>query len=173
MEILLVIDMLNDFIKEDGALYCGPASQKMVPFVRDKIAQFRTKGAPVLFVADSHEPDDKEFDMFPPHCVKGTKGAKVLAGLMEEGDRLIHKKRYSAFYGTQLEDILDSLRKGKDLTVHVVGVCTNICVLYTVEELRNRDIRTVVYREGVASFDEAAHEFALTQMESVLGAELV
>lgn len=173
MDILLVIDMLNDFIKEDGALFCGPASQKMLPFVKDKISQFRTKGTPVLFVADNHDPDDKEFAMFPPHCVQDTDGAKVVDGLFQEGDLLIHKKRYSAFYGTDLSNLLDTMGKEKELTVHVVGVCTNICVLYTVEELRNRDIRTVVYREGVASFDELAHEFALTQMESVLGATIV
>ena len=57
--------------------------------------------------------------------------------------------------------------------VSVVGVCTNICVFFTVEELCNRDKRVVVYREGVASFDEAAHAFALQQMESVLGAQVV
>ncbi|HAG08307.1 MAG TPA: cysteine hydrolase, partial [Desulfotomaculum sp.] len=53
------------------------------------------------------------------------------------------------------------------------GVCTNICVLYTVEELCNRDYKVVVYRQGVASFDLQAHNWALVQMESVLGAKVI
>ncbi len=173
MDVLLVIDMLNDFIEPDGALYCGPAAEKIVPFVAEKVNQFRTEGKPMIFVADSHEPDDKEFAMFPPHCIMGTQGAQVWGSLWKEGDPLIRKTRYSAFYGTEMDDLLGSYRKEGPLNVHVVGVCTNICVMYTVEELRNRDIRTIVYKDGVASFDEAAHDFALSQMESVLGAELV
>jgi nicotinamidase/pyrazinamidase len=45
--------------------------------------------------------------------------------------------------------------------------------MYTVEELRNRDIKTIVYKKGVASFDEEAHKFALNQMKAVLGAEVI
>jgi nicotinamidase-related amidase len=173
MDVLLVIDMLNDFILPDGELYCGPTAEKIVPLVIEKINQFRAEGYPVLFVADNHEKDDKEFAMFPPHCVKGTKGAQVLDGLWKEGEPIIHKTRYSAFYGTNLDTILRSYQAEEELVVHVVGVCTNICVMYTVEELRNRDLKTLVYKESVASFDTAAHEFALSQMGKVLGAELI
>jgi nicotinamidase/pyrazinamidase len=56
--------------------------------------------------------------------------------------------------------------------VEVVGLCTHICVMYTVEELCNRDYRVVVHRDGVASFDQEAHAWALKQMAEVLGAEI-
>lgn len=173
MDVLLVIDMLNDFILPDGKLYCGSTAEKIVPLVIEKINQFRTEGNPVLFVADSHEKEDKEFAMFPPHCIKGTRGAQVLGALWQEGEPIIHKTRYSAFYNTNLDALLRSYQDEGELIVHVVGVCTNICVQYTVEELRNRDLKTLVYKDLVASFDTAAHEFALSQMGTVLGAELI
>jgi len=82
----------------------------------------------------------------------------------------VPKSRYSGFCKTNLNDILRDLDPE---IVEVVGVCTNICVLYTVEKLRNRDYKVVVHRDGVASFDQDAHLWALKQMESVLGAEIL
>jgi len=175
MKVLLVIDMLNDFLLPSGPLYCGDKAQAIVPLVKRTLQAFRKEGAPIFFVADAHRKDDVEFDRFPPHCIKGTSGASLLAGLYAEGEPIIEKTRYSAFYNTDLEEQLEALSQtsGEPLEVHVVGVCTHICVYFTVEELRNRDIKTIVYRDGVASFDDVAHDFCLTQMESVLGAEIL
>jgi|SRR6056297_132897 len=171
MKILLIIDMLKDFMDRDGVLFCGEDSKKIIPFIKNKINKFKSDNFPIIFIADSHEEDDKEFEMFPKHCVKGSKGAEILEELFFKDAPVLKKSRYSGFFNTKLEELLYSY--GSDIEVHVVGVCTNICVMYTVEELRNRDIKTYVYKDGVASFDPAAHEFALNQMESVLGAEIL
>lgn len=167
---LLVVDMLKDFIRPDGKLYSGESAERIVPFVRGKIEEFRRAGQEVVFICDRHEPDDREFERFPVHCVDGTEGAEIIEELRFEGyeDAITGKQRYSGFFNTDLEEQLEEVDE-----VSVVGVCTNICVFFTVEELCNRDKRVVVYREGVASFDEAAHAFALQQMESVLGAQVV
>ena len=171
MKILLVIDMLKDFMDSEGVLYCGEDSEKIIPFVKNKIQEFKDDNYPVIFIADSHKENDKEFEMFPKHCIKGSEGAKILEELLIEDALVVKKSRYSGFFNTKLEELICSY--GKNVGVHVVGVCTNICVMYTVEELRNRDIKTYVYKDGVASFDLEAHEFALHQMESVLGAEII
>ena len=171
MKILLVIDMLKDFMDSEGVLYCGEDSEKIIPFVKNKIQEFKDDNYPVIFIADSHKENDKEFEMFPKHCIKGSEGAKILEELLIEDALVVKKSRYSGFFNTKLEELICSY--GKNVGVHVVGVCTNICVMYTVEELRNRDIKTYVYKDGVASFDLEAHEFALNQMESVLGAEIL
>ena len=55
----------------------------------------------------------------------------------------------------------------------VVGVCTDICVMHTVADLRNRNYDVEVPKDCVASFDQDNHEFALKHMKSVLGAEIV
>lgn len=176
MKVLLVIDMLNDFIRPEGALFCSQAGADMVPYVAGVLHCYRQEEDPVIFLADAHDPDDKEFDRFPCHCVKDSWGAQVIEELYKEGEPIIEKTRYSGFYGTDLEKTLLDLAPDGDLSqleVELVGVCTNICVLYTAEELRNRDILTRVYKDGVATFDEATQTFTLGQMESVLGVELI
>ncbi len=168
---LLVIDMLNDFLEEEGALFCGPASREIIPFVARKMKEAREAGEPVIFICDRHMAHDKEFEMFPPHCVAGTAGAGVTPELTHrEGDLVIPKRRFSAFFGTDLDLHLRELGVRE---VVLVGVCTNICVLYTAADARMLGYDVTVHREGVASFDQEAHEFALKQMESVLGAKVV
>ena len=170
MKALLVIDMLHDFVSADGALYVGPGVERIVPFVERKVAEFKREKAPVFFIADNHERDDSEFDMFPPHCVAGTPGSAVAGGVgFEPGDRVIQKRRYSAFFGTDLD--ISLREKGVD-ELHLVGVCTNICVLYTAADARNLGYRVVLHKEGVASFDVKAHDFALLEAEKTLGCEV-
>lgn len=173
---LLVIDMLNDFCTTEGVLARDQEgkvyAQGIIPFVAQKLKEALEAGWQVFFICDHHDENDIEFNRFPKHCVAGTEGAQVIEELSVPEDKkgqvhYIAKQRYSSFYNTNLAEQLEGIDE-----VHVVGVCTNICVLYTVEELCNRDIKTVVYRDGVASFDAEAHRFALAQMESVLGAEI-
>ena len=54
----------------------------------------------------------------------------------------------------------------------ICGVLTNICVLHTTADARNRDYQVEVPADCVASPDEKAHQFALEHMEKVLGAKL-
>ena len=168
--VLIVVDMLRGFCEEGNPLYCGAGARQIIPRIAAKIAEYNADRQPVIFLQDSHEPEDPEFQMFPVHCVKGTQEVEIVPELsgLAENEILIPKNRYSGFHGTHLEQILAD--RGPD-RIEVCGVCTNICVLYTVEELRDRYYVTVL-REMVASFDEQAHDFALAQMESVLGATL-
>jgi len=170
--VLLVIDMLEGFLHKQNPLYCGPTAEAIIPFVKSKIEEYAKTNELVVFVADNHEQHDWEFKKFPPHCIRGTREAEVVHELKGIAKReiLITKTRYSAFFKTNLADILE---KEKPDLVEVVGVCTNICVLYSVEELENRDCNVRVYKNGTASFDQQAHEFALKQIQSVLGAEVV
>lgn len=166
---LLVIDMLHDFVSPQGKLYCGESAGKIIPFIRQRIEEFYQKGDKVIFICDNHDPDDREFIKFPPHCITDTIGAEIISELNFSCYRqeIVYKKRYSGFFQTDLAERL----KGVD-QVFLVGVCTNICVFFTAEELCNRDIRTIVYIQGVTSFDQKAHQFALNQMKDVLGVEL-
>ncbi len=168
---LLVIDMVRDFVEPDGKLFVGPAAAEVVRAIASRIAEARAQGWPVVYVCDRHAPDDSEFAMFPPHCVAGTPGAEVVAELGPwPEDRVIPKRRYSAFFQTDLDLTLREL--GVDEIV-LTGVCTNICDLYTAADARMLGYRVVVPRDCVASFDEAAHEFALKEMERTLGVHVV
>nr|PZN07670.1 MAG: nicotinamidase [Caldicoprobacter oshimai] len=167
---LLVIDMLNDFIKPDGALYIGEAAQRVTKEIETIIGKARQEGIPVIYICDNHRADDAEFNMFKTHCVKETKGAEIIEELTPQpGDYIIPKRRYSAFFGTDLDATLREMGVSE---LVLVGVCTNICVLYTAADARMLNYEVAVVRNGVASFSQEAHEFALKEMENTLGVKV-
>jgi len=169
-KVLLVIDMLNDFIKEDGKLYIGDSGGKIILPIQKEIENFRKEKDLIFYICDYHRPDDKEFNLFPPHCISGTKGAEIIKELVPfKNDFIIYKRRFSGFFQTDL-DI--SLREEEILELELVGVCTNICVLYTAASARMLNYKVTVLKDAVASFDEQAHNFALKQMKDILGVEI-
>jgi nicotinamidase/pyrazinamidase len=168
--LLLVVDMLKGFLDPRGSLYCGDSARAIIPFVASKAREQLSASRPVIYVCDNHEPDDPEFRMFPAHCVRGTWEAQVIDELPTRGAIVLPKHTLSCFKDTQLDARLADLRPE---AVDVAGVCTNICILYAVYELLLRGLRTRVFRQGVASFDQAAHEFALGEIQRTLGAEVL
>jgi len=168
---LLVIDMIEDFVREGGALYCGPSMAKIVPVIQRELVRARASGEPVVYLTDNHLPNDAEFAMFPPHALVGTKGAEVVPELAPaNGDVVITKRRYSGFFGTDLDITLRE--RGVD-TLRLVGDCTNICVLYTAADARNLGYAVEVLQDAVTSFDEEAHRDALRELEKTLGATIL
>ncbi len=168
---LIVADMLRDFMEPQGTLYLGDAARGIIPFVARKIEETRAAGGVVIYACDAHAPDDKEFRLFAPHAVKGTRGAELIPEFQVlPGDYRVEKTTYSCFYQTGLDEILQREQVER---VEIVGVCTSICVLETVKELFDRNLPRLVYREGVADFDPEGHAFALKYMQRVLGATVV
>lgn len=165
MPALLVIDMLKDFVYEDGALVVT-GSMDLVGPINEKIREFRDKGEPVIFVCDAHDPSDKEFKVWPPHAIEGTRGSEVIDELDKRPeDTLIKKTRYSAFFNTDLEEVLKE--KGVDELV-LTGVLTDICVMHTAVDADMRDYKVVVPRNCVGSVTHEAHEWALKHMEDII-----
>jgi nicotinamidase-related amidase len=168
---LLVIDMIEDFVHEGGALYCGPSMAHIVPVIKGELERARSSGELVVYLKDDHLPDDAEFAQFPPHAIAGTKGAEIVPELApRSGDIVVPKRRYSGFFGTDL-DI--TLRERDVDTLRLVGDCTNICVLYTAADARNLGYAVEVVRDGVTSFDLEAHADALRELEKTLGATIL
>ncbi|MFC1979785.1 cysteine hydrolase family protein [Chloroflexota bacterium] len=167
--VVLVIDMTRAFLEEGHALYCGDKARSIIPKVQRLLERELAQGAAVLFLNDHHERDDLEFKMFPPHSIAGTAETEIIPELAEYPGEVIPKKRFSAFYGTTLDERLNQLKPEK---VIFSGVCTDICVMNTVADARNRDYQVEVPVDCVASFNEAAHEWALQNMEKGVGAKL-
>ena len=166
---LLVVDMVVGFMEPGHNLYCGDKAREIVPRVRRLIEDELAKGSAVFFICDNHDPDDLEFQMFPVHCVKGTEEAEVIGELAGYDGVMIPKRRYSAFYDTDLERRLTELAPDK---IIICGVCTDICVMHTASDARNRDYSVEVPADCVASFDPSAHAYALDHMEKILGANV-
>jgi len=167
--VVLVTDMLRGFLEEGYPLYCGAKARRIIPNVQSLLERELAQGTKVFFICDHHAPNDTEFKMFPPHCIEGTVEAEIIPELARYEGEIIPKRRYSAFFDTPLEKKLRELKPEKLI---VCGVCTDICVLHTVADARNRDYEVEVPIDCVASFDEKAHRFALEHMEKILGAKL-
>lgn len=170
-EALIIIDMLNDFVLE-GAPLEVPNTRKVIPVIKKEIEKARIEKNPVIYVCDSHEPDDKEFSRFgwPPHAVKGTEGAKVIKELEpQKDDIIIEKTTYSGFYNTALDEILKRL--GID-SLRLTGCVTHICVMFTASDATLRGYNVAVVKDGVAGLSHEDHEAGLRIMKNVLGAKI-
>lgn len=165
MRALLVIDMLRDFVEEKGSLPV-PGAVRLIKPINEVIKKFREKGEPVIFVCDSHDEDDREFKAWPKHAVTGSRGAEVVDGLDKEvADPVVRKKRYSAFYNTDLEKVLKE--KKVDHLV-LTGVLTDICVMHTAVDAAMRNYKVTVLKDCTASVSDERHDWALQHMRDVV-----
>ena len=169
---VLVIDMVRGFLEPGHNLYCGDDARTIIPKVVDLLERETGAGAQVLFISDHHDPDDLEFQIFPVHCVTGTSEPDVIPELSRfvTGENVVPKNRYSGFFNTDLEQRLERLQPDK---LVICGVCTDICVLHTTSDARNRDYTVEVPTDCVASFNADAHGWALQHLEKILGATVV
>ncbi len=167
---VLVTDMLRGFMDEECPLYCGPNARSIIPNIQKLLERETAAGSKIFFICDNHDPDDLEFKMFAPHCIEGTAETEVIPELAKFPGEIIKKKRYSAFTGTELAAKLKKLKPEKLI---IGGVCTDICVCHTAADARGLDYNVEVPIDGVASFDERAHAYALEHMEKVLGVNMV
>jgi nicotinamidase-related amidase len=166
---LLVVDMQNDFLVPPAPL-ATPRGLEIVPVVAALADAARRQGLPVVYTQEQHRDDESDFGIElhfePPHCLEGTPGADIVDGLTPRpGDVLIRRKRrYDAFLGTDLELWLHANRVENLI---VTGVCTDICVISTVQHARNADFRCFVVSDGVDGTSRERHQAALLCMSHV------
>jgi nicotinamidase-related amidase len=171
-EALLVIDMLNDFVREGSPLEV-PDTRAIIPVIRQEIEKAHAAGNPVIYVCDTHAADDKEFSKFgwPAHAVKGTRGAGIVDELKPAGsDIVIPKTTYSSFYGTDLDTTLRRL--GVD-SLRLTGDVTHICILFTAADAVLRDYKVAVVEDGVAGLAREDHDAAIRIMKNVMAVQIV
>ena len=169
--VVLVVDMLKGFLEPGHNLYHAD-SRRIIPNVHELISREIAAGSEILFLSDNHDPDDLEFNIFPVHCVVGTEETEVIPELSEfvPGRVVVPKKRYSGFFNTDLAGRLADLAPGK---LMVCGVATNVCVMHTISDARNRDYEVEVYSDCVSGPDAEAHRWALSHCQRVLGAKVI
>jgi len=125
---LVVVDMQNDFAHPDGKLFV-PDAPATIPRIARLLAWARGQGMFVVFTQDTHYPGDPEFPIWGEHCLAGTWGWQIVDALApREGELVLPKRRYDAFYGTPLDHEL-RLRRIERLVL--CGTVASICVHYT------------------------------------------
>ncbi|MFG6280545.1 isochorismatase family cysteine hydrolase [Microbacterium sp. 5K110] len=134
------------------------------PRVRDLIAACRENGVPVVFIQEVHKPSlvdiGRELDGAEGvHCIEGDPGTELAAWLEPRPEEfVIRKRRYSAFFATELELALKSYRAD---TVLLVGGLTDVCIHYTAVDAHQHDYRVRVLTDCVAGSSRCAHDAAL------------
>jgi len=168
---VLVVDMQSDFL-DPGAPIATPGGLELIARINRLTARARALQMPVIFTQEMHRADKSDFgielEFEPPHCLEGTPGMDLAKELdVAPSDyRILNKRRYDAFLGTDLETLLRSHRIENLI---VTGVCTDICVTSTVQHARNLDFRCYVVRDCVAGTSPERHEAALLCLSHVFG----
>lgn len=175
---LLIVDMQNDFCKQDGVL--GLAGKdlsmvaKIIATLNNFIQNVRNAGAMIVFIKQtclpkgrSHSPVQEYFrnkiNNTADYSIDGTWGHEIISDLVvNDDDILIKKYRASAFVGTPLDLILKS---NGISTLILTGVWTNGCIESTARDAQQHDYFCVVAEDCVASTDKKLHQNSIYVMK--------
>lgn len=132
------------------------------------VAAARTAGVPVVFFSEVHRPDGVDFGRELDgdegiHCVEGADATELWPTLTPgPGEYAIAKRRYSCFFGTDLEILLKGLGAS---TLILIGGLTDVCVHYTFVDGHQHDYRVRVVSDCVIGSTQARHAASLSAME--------
>ena len=165
---LVVIDMINDFVT---GIFKNERAEKIIPNVKQLLNFARENKIPVVYVNDAHLPNiDIEFDVWGQHAVAGTWGAQVVDELKpEKDDFVLQKRRYSAFQGTDLDQLLRELKVD---TLILTGVVTDICIQHTAADAFFRGYKIIVPEDCVEAINEQTQKAALDYLKRVYGSKI-
>lgn len=180
-EALLIVDYTNDFVAEDGKLTAGAPARAIAPEVNRLAEKFRAAGDFVFLPTDLHvagDPYHPETKLFPPHNEENTWGRAYYGDLeswfqahqKEQNVIAFPKRRYSSFAGTPLDQWL---RERQITSVHIIGVCTDICVMHTAIDAYNLGYTITIHQDACATFNPGGDAFALNHFKNSLGATII
>ncbi|MGI6756090.1 MAG: cysteine hydrolase family protein [Atopobiaceae bacterium] len=166
---LLIVDMLYDFCDPSGLVFY-PQNREVLPQIARVLEACRKHNKLVVFLQHftrSGKPDEKSAGM-RPCCIEGTRGVEIDPMLEVDLDRdyVIRKRRYSGFFGTDLDLVL---RENHVKHLIVVGTKTNCCIRATVTDAFYLNYDPIVVRECVATNDETVNRVNLEDIDKYLG----
>lgn len=169
---LIVIDIqASTFIDNstDRAIANMPGYRDRMLAARALIDAAHDTGVPVVFVQEIHRADGVDFGREldgdeEVHCLDNDPRTEIAFDEMgfRPGDYIVPKRRYSAFFGTDLEILLRGL---KAKTLLLCGGLTDVCVHYTFVDGHQWDYHCRVAEDCVAGSSIAAHDASLRAME--------
>ena len=182
------VDVQRDFVLPGGKLYV-PAAEKLLPNIRRLTDAARQGKVFLVSHGDFHTPNDPEFKIFPPHCVKGTPGSELVpeaitekiarvpndpdAKLPDDLTRyqqiLLEKQTLSIFESRHANDLVQKL--GTQAEFVVFGVVTEYCVSLAVKGLLERGRRVAVVTDAIETLKKDEGEKAVAEFVR-LGARL-
>ena len=166
---LIVVDMQNDFVREDGALPV-PGAAETVHRIKRLLDWARRVSIPVFYTQDTHAEGDPEWDVWGRHAEEGTDGWRIVPDLAPQaGETVLEKVRYDGFYGTRLDH---ELRLAGIETLILCGTVANICVHYTAASAGLRWYRVIHPVDCLSALTPFDMEAALRQASFLFQAVL-
>lgn len=182
------VDVQRDFVLPGGNLYV-PGAEKLLPNIRRLTDAARQGKVFLVSHGDFHAPNDPEFKIFPPHCVKGTPGselvpeattekvarvpnepdAKLPEDLMKYQQILLEKQTLSIFESRHADELVKRL--GNQAEFVVFGVVTEYCVNFAVKGLLDRGRRVAVVTDAIETLKKEEGEKTIAEFAR-LGARL-
>jgi nicotinamidase/pyrazinamidase len=189
--LLWQVDAQADFLLPDGKLYV-PNAEKIIPNLSRLVETARQGRAFLISSADAHRPDDPEFREWPPHCVKGTPGAELIAearaanylivpnqtefalprDLGAYQQVILEKNTLDVFDNPNTDALLERLHAanspafdpGPDFLVF--GVVTEYCVRCAADGLLRRGRRVSLVKDAIQSLDQTKGSEILDELQS-------
>jgi nicotinamidase/pyrazinamidase len=182
------VDVQADFMLPGGKLYV-PGAEKLLPNIRRLTDAARLGQVFLVSHGCFHTPDDPEFKIFPPHCVKGTDGAELVpealtdrvARVPNEPDAnlpddlskyqqvLLEKQTLNIFESRHADELVRRL--GDRAEFVVFGVVTEYCVSFAAKGLLERKRRVAVVRDAIETLKREDGQSTIAQLQQ-LGARL-
>jgi len=165
---IIVVDMIYDFTNPHGKIFY-PINSSLISKIHDFVEEARQYGCLIIYVAHTVQANDLAKRIKPTRecCIEGTGGELIDERLHVDiqQDIIIKKTKYSAFFDTSLRSTLTKYAIDQ---IVVVGTKTNNCILATVIDAYNYNIKTFVPRELVGTNDEITNVIYLRDMDKYL-----
>lgn len=152
---LIIVDVQNDFKKGMSPYECPQLDEDLLARIKELKDFCRSKNIPVIYTLHSIKPDKSDAEIDEPDsiraCIIGTPGWGIAPELEpSKNDHYVQKKRFDAFYGSDLENIIKELGVN---TAVICGVWTNNCVRATAEGAYYRDLRLILVSDCCGAVD--------------------
>jgi nicotinamidase/pyrazinamidase len=183
------VDAQQDFMLPGGKLYV-PGAEKIIPRIKELVDAAQKGGILLVSSACAHAADDSEFASFPPHCIRGTEGARIVteglakdhviipnrakfglpADLFDHAQIVIEKQELDVFSNPHTNEIVERL--GAAATYVVFGVVTEFCVHFASKGLLDRRRKVFVVEDAIETVKAEEGARALSELDA-MGARLV
>jgi nicotinamidase/pyrazinamidase len=182
------VDVQADFMLPGGNLYV-PGAESLLPNIRRLTDAARQERVFLVSHGCFHAPDDPEFKIFPPHCVKGTAGAELVPEALTEKvlrvpnsaegrlpedfwgyqQILLEKQTLNIFESRHADALVKRL--GNHAEFVVFGVVTEYCVSLAAQGLLERGRRVAVVQDAIETLKQEDAEKTISDLRR-LGARL-
>jgi nicotinamidase-related amidase len=166
VDLIMVMNAQNSFFSKTGSVYMGEKAEILISRIGDYLSGYNNK---IIFFREKHSTEDSFFINDKTHSIATTKDMFIHDSLKKYATNFYDKTRYSAFYNTDLDSFL---KREKVKNIGLMGIETHTSILFSAEELRNRNYEVTVIEPCTMSRDNHMHNYALTLMNNFLGVRI-